>query len=49
MLIMQPLFVRHSLAQAITLVTMSLMLLSALITLNVSRIYFVHHTGVCRH
>jgi Ion channel len=41
MLIAQPIFVRHTLAQGLTLVTMSLVLLSALFTLNVSRTYFV--------
>jgi Ion channel len=40
MIIVEPLFVRHTLAQALTLVTMSLVLLSALATLNVSRTYF---------
>ena len=41
MLIVQPIFVRHTMAQALALTTMSLVLLSALFTLNVSRTYFV--------
>jgi voltage-gated potassium channel len=41
LLIGESFFVRHSLAQALTLVTMSFVLLSALSTLNVSKTYFV--------
>lgn len=41
MLIVQPIFVRHSLAQAFTLVTISFVLLSAMSTLNISRTYFL--------
>ncbi len=44
LLIVQPVFATHSLAQAIVTASMSLMLLSALYTLNESRSYFIFGT-----
>jgi voltage-gated potassium channel len=41
LLIGEPLFLRHTMAQALTLAAMSFVLLSALFTLNVSKSYFV--------
>jgi len=41
MLIVQPIFVSHTLAQALSVMTISLVLLAALLTLNISKTYFV--------